>query len=127
MPRPSFLNAKPALNGATPLGAISLGREPDEFDVGTIATLNDGPRNLKAAPAARALNLKAPSFDDDLDDEAMAAEEQAFLARMKAKGIVSGAGPVELPMPSRAAVPTVGPLAAGRVFDSFDDLSEEEI
>ena len=57
----------------------------------------------------------------------MAAEEQAFLARMKAKGIVSGAGPVELPMPSRAAVPTVGPLAAGRVFDSFDDLSEEEI
>lgn len=127
VPRPSFLNAKPALNGATPLGAISLGREPDEFDVGTIATLNAGPRNLKAAPAARALNLKAPSFDDDLDDEAMAAEEQAFLARMKAKGIVSGAGPVELPMPSRAAAPTVGPLAAGRVFDGFDDLSEEEI
>jgi len=127
VPRPSFLNAKPALNGAPPLGAISLGRAPDEFDVGTITTLDDGPRNLKAAPAARSLNLKAPSFDDDLDDEAMAAEEQAFLARMKAKGTVSGTGPVELPMPSRAAAPIVVPLAAGRVFDGFDDLSEEEI
>jgi len=80
------------------------------------------------------INMKPPAFEDDIDDEAMAAEEAAFLAKMKAKraaeegsslppkGTGGAAVPLALAEPTRAP-----PVPPGRRDEEIDDLSEEEL
>jgi len=141
MPRPSLLDPKPQLPTGKPLGAIGLGRSAQSA-LGAIETLEDGPSLGMPAPGRKAapppLSLTAPGFEDDIDEEAMAAEEQAFLERMKAKGAISGAGTapgkatVQPTAPAAALLPppakgAPGSMAAAGLLDDLDDLSEEEI
>lgn len=108
--------------------------------------------SIGRGPSAALVEMRAPGFEDDIDDETMAAEEAAFLARMKGKtaentasrssvpGVVLGAcnkavtavtaAPVAPTVADAALtthIPAAGPLAAGGLFDDFDDLSEEEL
>jgi len=136
MPRPSLLTPM-APGGAKPLGGIGHGAVAGALDDLDFEPL---PASVANAPAEGARGKKAPSlevnFDDDIDDEAMQAEEQAFLARMKAKGGGGGSAPppsiASKAAPQDQAAPVVTPaapasLAAGGMFDDFvDDLSDVE-
>jgi len=90
-------------------------------------------------PAQRLLSpskLTAPSFTDEIDDEDLLAEEQAFLARMKNGGTPPGPPP-PLNAPavlSAAPAPGVAPAAKAPPVTSrpsfvsdVDDLSDEEL
>lgn len=78
--------------------------------------------------------LKPPTFDDEMDDEAMQAEEQAFLARMRAKegekpGITSqeeSRPAMSMATPTEAAPPSP-PKPIVQPEDDFDDVSEVEM
>ena len=96
------------------------------------------------------ISLIAPSFEDEMDDEDIEAEEQAFLARMKAQAAGTAVEkaverdvpdrrqttpperkeptPPERRKPTPPAAPPPRPVAAiPEPVDDFDDLSEEEI
>lgn len=63
-------------------------RMDDDSPAPTFKSIDEIPSICESGPADaglgfRASQLKAPSFDDEIDDEALAAEELAFLQRMK--------------------------------------------
>jgi len=119
------LGSKPADTPINPSGAL-----PDPFAKPPLA--KPPPKLLSPS------KLTAPNFTDEIDDEQLAAEEQAFLARMKGGG--GNMAPADTTVaehpPSaaaRAAAPILGKEEPASVqmrasfVDDVADVSDEEL
>eukprot|EP00965_Chrysotila_dentata_P235131 6200579-Pleurochrysis_carterae.AAC.5 len=113
----------------------------------SIPSLSEKPASPGEGKAFRLADLKPPTFEDEIDDDALAAEEEAFLQRMKDKKQTAAPMPATVPDPapepelkrappapiqSKAPVADAAPAAflgpVGAISGGLDDdLSEEEL
>lgn len=119
--------------GATPAGSIvSSGlAHPTSGGRDIISTpLPSKPQPKLLSPS----KLTAPSFTDEIDDEALMAEEQAFLARMKGGGgVADGGSDAPEPLlkepsePLYAKAPPAQVQVRNSFMDDVADVSDEEL
>jgi len=93
-------------------------RSPDGFP--TLEEIPDLDNKPKAKGAVPLNQIKPPAFDDEMDDEAMEAEEQAFLARMRAQEQGNNKAKPADPKPAQKPAPP-----SMDDFDDFDDLDDD--
>lgn len=118
--------------GSTPADSMvsgGLGHPTRRGDI-VSTTLPSKPQPKLLSPS----KLIAPSFTDEIDDEALMAEEQAFLARMKGgvANVGSDAPEPEPPLTEtsepRAAKAPPAPVQVRNSFpDDVSDVSDEEL